>query len=435
MHIAPQDAPGDGTARSAGLTADEIDRIRRDFPLLDSEVNGHRLVYLDSAATSQKPRQVLDAERAYLEHRNAAVHRGAHTLAALATEEFEEAREKVARFVGVDAGEIVWTSNATEGLNLVAYGLGSAAAPASIRVREGDEIVVTESEHHANLIPWQQLALRTGARLRYIPVDDQGALLLETLGDVITERTRVVALAHVSNVLGGVAPLGPVIARAREVGALVVLDACQSVPHLPVDLRALDVDLAVFSGHKMLAPTGIGVLYGRRPVLEALPPFLTGGSMITTVTMEAAEFLPPPQRFEAGTQRISQVVALGAAVDYLEAVGMDRIAEHGRRIGARLVAGLSGITGVRVLGPGAGGDRIGLAAFDLAGVHAHDVGQILDDRGIAVRVGHHCAQPLHRRLGLTASARASGTLHTTDAEIDLLLQGVEDAAAFFGAGR
>ncbi|MBW8027871.1 SufS family cysteine desulfurase [Clavibacter michiganensis subsp. michiganensis] len=433
MHTAPQDAPGDGTGRSAGLTADEIDRIRRDFPLLDSEVNGHPLVYLDSAATSQKPRQVLDAERAYLEHRNAAVHRGAHTLAALATEEFEEAREKVARFVCVDAGEIVWTSNATEGLNLVAYGLGSAAAPASIRVREGDEIVVTESEHHANLIPWQQLALRTGATLRFIPVDDQGALRLETLGDVITERTRVVALAHVSNVLGGVAPLGPVIARAREVGALVVLDACQSVPHLPVDLRALDVDLAVFSGHKMLAPTGIGVLYGRRRVLEALPPFLTGGSMITTVTMESAEFLPPPQRFEAGTQRISQVVALGAAVDYLEAVGMDRIQEHGRRIGARLVAGLSGIRGVRVLGPHE--DRIGLAAFDLAGVHAHDVGQILDDRGIAVRVGHHCAQPLHRRLGLTASTRASGTLHTTDAEIDLLLQGVEDAAAFFGAGR
>lgn len=433
MHTAPQDTPGDAPARSAGLTADEIDRIRRDFPLLDSEVNGHPLVYLDSAATSQKPRQVLDAERAYLEHRNAAVHRGAHTLAALATEEFEEAREKVARFVGVDAGEIVWTSNATEGLNLVAYGLGSAAAPASIRVREGDEIVVTESEHHANLIPWQQLALRTGARLRFIPVDDQGALRLETLGDVITERTRVVALAHVSNVLGGVAPLGPVIARAREVGALVVLDACQSVPHLPVDLRALDVDLAVFSGHKMLAPTGIGVLYGRRAVLEALPPFLTGGSMITTVTMEAAEFLPPPQRFEAGTQRISQVVALGAAVDYLEAVGMDRIQEHGRRIGARLVAGLSGIRGVRVLGPH--DDRIGLAAFDLAGVHAHDVGQILDDRGIAVRVGHHCAQPLHRRLGLTASTRASGALHTTDAEIDLLLQGVEDAAAFFGAGR
>ncbi|CAQ02379.1 SufS family cysteine desulfurase [Clavibacter sepedonicus] len=435
MHTAPQDAPGDGTARSAGLTADEIDRIRRDFPILDTEVNGHPLVYLDSAATSQKPRQVLDAERAYLELRNSAVHRGAHTLAALATEEFEEAREKVARFVGVDASEIVWTSNATEGINLVAYGLGSAAAPESVRVREGDEIVVTESEHHANLIPWQQLALRTGAALRFIPVDDAGALRLETLGDVITDRTRVVALAHVSNVLGGIAQLGPVIARAREVGALVVLDACQSVPHLPVDLRALDVDLAVFSGHKMLAPTGIGVLYGRRRVLEALPPFLTGGSMITTVTMEAAEFLPPPQRFEAGTQRISQVVALGVAVEYLEAVGMDRIAEHGRRIGARLVSGLSGIRGVRVLGSGADGHRVGLAAFDLAGVHAHDVGQILDDRGIAVRVGHHCAQPLHRRLGLTASTRASGTLHTTDAEIDLLLQGVEDAAAFFGAGR
>jgi len=435
MHIAPHDVPAAGPARPAGLTDDEIAALRRDFPLLDTEVNGHPLVYLDSAATSQKPRAVLDAERAYLEHRNAAVHRGAHTLAALATEEFEEAREKVARFVGVDAGEIVWTSNATEGINLVAHGLGEASAPDAIRVRAGDEIVVTESEHHSNLIPWQQLARRTGARLRFIPVDDDGALRLDALDDVITDRTRVVALAHVSNVLGAVAPLASVVARAHAVGALVVLDACQSVPHLPVDLRALDVDLAVFSGHKMLAPTGIGVLYGRRAVLEALPPFLTGGSMITTVTMESAEFLPPPQRFEAGTQRISQVVALGAAVDYLRVVGMDRVAEHGRRLGERLVRGLSGIRGVRVIGPGAGHDRVGLAAFDLAGVHAHDVGQILDDRGIAVRVGHHCAQPLHRRLGLTASTRASGSLYTTDAEIDLFLQGVEDAAAFFGAAR
>ncbi|OUE07369.1 putative cysteine desulfurase [Clavibacter michiganensis] len=435
MHTAPHDVPAAGPARPAGLTDDEIAALRRDFPLLDTEVNGHPLVYLDSAATSQKPRSVLDAERAYLEHRNAAVHRGAHTLAALATEEFEEAREKVARFVGVDAGEIVWTSNATEGINLVAHGLGEASAPDGIRVRAGDEIVVTESEHHSNLIPWQQLARRTGARLRFIPVDDDGALRLDALDDVITDRTRVVALAHVSNVLGAVAPLAAVVARAHAVGALVVLDACQSVPHLPVDLRALDVDLAVFSGHKMLAPTGIGVLYGRRAVLEALPPFLTGGSMITTVTMESAEFLPPPQRFEAGTQRISQVVALGAAVDYLRAVGMDRVGEHGRRLGERLVQGLSGIRGVRVIGPGVGRDRVGLAAFDLDGVHAHDVGQILDDRGIAVRVGHHCAQPLHRRLGLTASTRASGSLYTTDAEIDLFLQGVEDAAAFFGAAR
>ncbi|PPF64836.1 cysteine desulfurase [Clavibacter michiganensis] len=435
MHTAPHDVPAAGSARPAGLTDDEIAALRRDFPLLGTEVNGHPLVYLDSAATSQKPRSVLDAERAYLEHRNAAVHRGAHTLAALATEEFEEAREKVARFVGVDAGEIVWTSNATEGINLVAHGLGEASAPDGIRVRAGDEIVVTESEHHSNLIPWQQLARRTGARLRFIPVDDDGALRLDALDDVITDRTRVVALAHVSNVLGAVAPLAAVVARAHAVGALVVLDACQSVPHLPVDLRALGVDLAVFSGHKMLAPTGIGVLYGRRAVLEALPPFLTGGSMITTVTMESAEFLPPPQRFEAGTQRISQVVALGAAVDYLRAVGMDRVGEHGRRLGERLVRGLSGIRGVRVIGPGAGRDRVGLAAFDLDGVHAHDVGQILDDRGIAVRVGHHCAQPLHRRLGLTASTRASGSLYTTDAEIDLFLQGVEDAAAFFGAAR
>jgi len=402
------------------LTESEILDIRQDFPLLATTVNGSPLVYLDSAATSQKPLAVLDAERDFCLQRNSAVHRGAHTLAALATEEFEEARATVARFVGVDADEIVWTSNATEGINLVAYGQ---------RLQPGDEIVVTESEHHANLIPWQQLAQRTGATLRFIPVDDEGGLRVDLLADIVTERTRVLAFAHVSNVLGTIAPVAELVAAAHDVGAIVVLDACQSVPHLPVDLRALDVDFAVFSGHKMLAPTGIGVLYGRRDLLNALPPFLTGGSMITTVTMEAAEFLPAPQRFEAGTQRVSQAIALATAIDYLSAIGMDRIAAHGTAISNRLLAGLTRIEGVRVLT--GRGDRVGLAAFDVEGVHAHDVGQFLDDRGIAVRVGHHCAQPLHRRLGLTATTRASGSIYTTEAEIDFFLEALAEVRSFF----
>ena len=400
----------------AALTETEVLAIREDFPVLSTTVNGHPLVYLDSAATSQKPLAVLDAERDYYLHRNAAVHRGAHTLAALATEEFEEARATVARFVGVDADEIVWTSNATEGVNLVAYGQ---------RLQPGDEIVVTESEHHANLLPWQQLAQRSGATLRFIPVDDEGGLRTDLLSEIVTEKTRILAFAHVSNVLGTIAPVAELVAAAHAVGAIVMLDACQSVPHLPVSFLELDVDFAVFSGHKMLAPTGIGVLYGRRELLNALPPFLTGGSMITTVTMESAEFLPAPQRFEAGTQRVSQAIAL----DYLSRIGMDRVAAHGTAVSSRLLAGLNRIEGVRVLT--GRGDRVGLAAFDVEGVHAHDVGQFLDDRGIAVRVGHHCAQPLHRRLGLTATTRASGSIYTTDAEIDAFLEALAEVRTFF----
>ena len=404
----------------AALTETEVLAIREDFPVLSTTVNGHPLVYLDSAATSQKPLAVLDAERDYYLHRNAAVHRGAHTLAALATEEFEEARATVARFVGADADEIVWTSNATEGVNLVAYGQ---------RLQPGDEIVVTESEHHANLLPWQQLAQRSGATLRFIPVDDEGGLRTDLLSEIVTEKTRILAFAHVSNVLGTIAPVAELVAAAHAVGAIVMLDACQSVPHLPVSFRELDVDFAVFSGHKMLAPTGIGVLYGRRELLNALPPFLTGGSMITTVTMESAEFLPAPQRFEAGTQRVSQAIALATAIDYLSRIGMDRVAAHGTAVSSRLLAGLNRIEGVRVLT--GRGDRVGLAAFDVEGVHAHDVGQFLDDRGIAVRVGHHCAQPLHRRLGLTATTRARGSIYTTDAEIDAFLEALAEVRTFF----
>lgn len=424
-------------ATTAALSTLDVDAIRQDFPLLTAEVNGRALVYLDSAATSQKPLAVLDAERDFSTSRNSAVHRGAHTLAALATDEFEQARETVASFVGASADEVVWTSNATEGINLVTYALSNAATAgadyAHLALSPGDEIVVTELEHHANLVPWQQLAERTGATLRFIPVDDEGALELGALNEVITDRARVVAVSHVSNVLGGVTPVAAIVARAHAVGALVVLDACQSIPHLPVDLHELDVDFAVFSGHKMLGPTGIGVLYGRRGLLDSLPPFLTGGSMITTVTMESTGFLSAPQRFEAGTQRVSQAIALAAAVDYLTAIGMDGIAAHGSRLSHQLVEGLSSIEGVRVLG--AFGERIGLASFEVEGIHAHDVGQFLDDRGIAVRVGHHCAQPLHRRLGLTASTRASGSIYTTEAEIDFFLESVADARTFFGVAQ
>ncbi len=421
------------------LTEADIAGIRGDFPILSDTVNGHPLVYLDSGATSQRPRQVLDAERSFSEHQNAAVNRGAHTLAALATEAFEDARATVAAFVGVDADEIVWTSNATEGINLIAYGIANAAFEtgelARFALRAGDEIVVTELEHHANLIPWQELARRTGATLRYIPVDDEGALRIDLVDELITERTRILAFTHVSNVLGAISPVDTFVARAHTVGALVVLDACQSAAHLPLDLHALNVDFAVFSGHKVLGPTGIGVLYGKRELLAALPPFLTGGSMITTVTMERAEYLKPPHRFEAGTQRVSQVIALAEAVRYLDAIGMERIAEHSTRLGQRLVDGLARIDGIRILGDRGGAARVGLASVEVAGIHAHDAGQFLDDRGIAVRVGHHCTQPLHRRLGLVASVRASTSIYTTAHEVDFFLETLAEAAPFFGVTK
>lgn len=419
----------------------EVERIRADFPILGESVNGHPLVYLDSGATSQRPVQVLEAEREFVLHRNAAVHRGAHTLAAEATEQFEAARERVAAFIGAQPNELVWTSNATEALNLVAYSISNASlgrgGPAAERFRlgPGDEIVVTEMEHHANLVPWQELAARTGATLRAIGLQDDGTLRLDQAAELIGERTRLVCVTHVSNVLGTVNPVEELVRLAHGVGALVVLDACQSAPHRTLDVVALGIDFAVFSGHKMLGPTGIGALYGRAELLEAMPPFLTGGSMITTVTLDGAEYLPPPQRFEAGTQRVSQAVALAAAVEYLDGVGVERIHEWEAELGQRLVRGLGEIPGIRLLGPGAGVERAGLASFDVDGVHAHDVGQYLDDRGIAVRVGHHCAQPLHRRYGITASTRASVYLYNTPDEVDAFLEGVGGVRAFFGADR
>jgi cysteine desulfurase/selenocysteine lyase len=426
------------TASAGPLSDDEAARLRADFPLLGQEVSGEPLAYLDSGATAQRPRAVLDAERAFLETTNSAVHRGAHTLAALATEAFEEARETVAGLLGASADEVVWTANATDALNLVAYGMANAThgrggEPARrFALRPGDEIVVTEAEHHANLVPWQELAAVTGAVLRAVAVDDDGVWTAADAAAVIGPRTRVVAVAHVSNVTGLVAPVDEVVALAHAVGALVVLDACQSVPHRPVDVRALDVDFLAFSGHKMLGPTGIGVLWGRAELLGALPPFRTGGSMITTVTLDSAEYLPAPQRFEAGTQPVSQAVALAEAVRYLQAVGLDRVQQHEEALAESLVTGLSAIPGVRVVGPPAGVARSGLASFVVDGVHAHDVGQYLDAQGVAVRVGHHCAQPLHRRLGVTATTRASTYLYTTTEDVARLLTGVAGVRAYFG---
>jgi cysteine desulfurase/selenocysteine lyase len=421
------------------LSSAEVARIRADFPALDQAVNGHPLAYLDSGATAQRPWAVLDAERRFLETVNAAVHRGAHTLAALSTEEFEAARETVARFVGAGPEEIVWTANATDALNLVASGIANASrgrgAPASERLalQPGDEILITEAEHHANLIPWQELAAATGATLRWIPVRDDGTYTAQDAAAAMSDKVRILAFAHISNVTGFVAPVAELVELAHAAGAITVLDACQSAPHRHLNLAELGVDFAAFSGHKMLGPTGIGVLYGRSELLQALPPVRTGGSMITTVTMEKTEFLAPPQRFEAGTQPVSQAVALAEAIRYLDAVGPERIEAHERRLARTLVDGLSSIPGIRVVGPAAGEPRAGLVSFDVDGVHAHDVGQLLDAQGIAVRVGHHCAQPLHRRLGLTATTRASTYLYTTDADVDRLLDSVAGVRSYFGA--
>lgn len=420
------------------LTDKEVGRIRNDFPILDQEVNGKPLVYLDSGATSQNPLSVMEAEQEYYEQRNSAVHRGAHTLAVEATDAFEDARTAVAAFIGANDNELVWTQNATAGLNLIAYSFGNASvgkvseAAKKFALAAGDEVLVTEMEHHANLIPWQELCRRTGATLRFIPIHDDGTLDMNAAATLINKNTRVLAFTHVSNVTGVINPVAELTAMAHKVGALVVLDACQSAPHLPLDVKALDVDFAVFSGHKMLAPTGIGGVYGRAELLDAMPPFLTGGSMITTVTMEEAAFLPSPQRFEAGTQPISQAVALAAAANYLHETGMERIHAWEAELGQRLVAGLEGIPGIRVLGPASGIPRAGLASFEVAGVHAHDVGQYLDAAGIAVRVGHHCAQPLHRRLGLSASTRASTYLYNTTADVDAFLASVAGVRGYFG---
>ncbi|MFE3052470.1 cysteine desulfurase [Nocardia sp. NPDC059239] len=407
----------------------DIARIRADFPILSRTVrDGKPLAYLDSGATSQRPLQVLDAEREFLLEHNAAVHRSAHQLAEEANEAYEAARAAIAAFVGVGADEILYTKNATESLNVVAYAFSDDRFP--YRVGPGDEIVITELEHHANLVPWQELARRTGATLKWYGITDEGRIDLDSLE--LSPATKVVAFTHQSNVTGAVADVAELVRRAKEVGAIVVLDACQSVPHMPVDFKALGVDFAAFSGHKMLGPSGVGILYGRRELLEDTPPFITGGSMIETVYMDHSTFAPPPLRFEAGSQMISQVVGLGAAVRYLSEVGMEAVAAHEHSLISAALEGLGEIDGVRIIGPTENVNRGGAVSFLVDGVHAHDVGQILDDQGVAVRVGHHCAWPLHRHFGIAATARASFAVYNTLDEVDQLVAAVRKAQSFFG---
>ena len=409
----------------------DVEAIRADFPILGRVMRGgHRLAYLDSGATSQKPLPVLDAEREFLTTSNGAVHRGAHQLMEEATDAFEQGRADIAGFVGASPQELVFTKNATEALNLVSYVLADNRFEK--RVGPGDIIVTTELEHHANLIPWQELARRSGATLRWYGITEDGQLDLDSL--TLDERVKVVAFTHHSNVTGTGAPVAELVGRAKSVGALTVLDACQSVPHQPVDLPSLDIDFAAFSGHKMLGPTGIGALYGRAGLLDALPPFLTGGSMIETVTMESATYAQAPQRFEAGTQMISQVVGLAAAARYLDGIGMAAVQAHEHLLVAATLEGLAGIPQVRILGPTDPALRRSPVAFVVEGVHAHDVGQVLDDDGVAVRVGHHCAAPLHRRFGVAATVRASFAVYNTLDEVDRLIAGVRRAIAFFDRG-
>ncbi|MCM3921267.1 cysteine desulfurase [Frankia sp. AiPs1] len=430
---------GGGADLAAGF---DVEQVRKDFPILARTVHDDLpLVYLDSAATSQKPLAVLDAERAYYELHNANVHRGIHVLAEEATGLYEATRDKVAAFIGAtDRREVVFTKNSTEALNLVAYAMSNAettgAEAQRFRIGPGDEIVVTEMEHHSNLVPWQMLARRTGATLRWIGLTDDGRLNLDNLDAVITDRAKVVSMVHQSNILGTVNPVARIVARAREVGALTVLDGSQSVPHMPIDVAALGVDFLAFTGHKMCAPTGVGVLWGRYDLLEVMPPFLGGGEMIEIVTMEGSTYAAPPHRFEAGTPMISQVVGLGAAVDYLTALGMPAIAAHEHAVTGYALDALATVPGTRIIGPPTDIDRGGAISFvlhDEAGraIHPHDVGQLLDERGIAVRVGHHCARPVCLRFGVPATTRASFHLYTTTGEVDALVEGLHGVRRFF----
>lgn len=415
----------------------DVPRIKEDFPIFGRLIRGdHRLVYLDSAATSQKPLEVLDAERDFYLKHNSAAHRGAHQLAEEATEAFESARKKVASFLGAkNENEIIFTKSATESINLVAYSLGNAETSSRFHIRRGDRIVVSEMEHHANLIPWQELARRTGAELKWFSVTDEGRLDLSNLDQLITAQTKIVALTHQSNVLGTIndfsGEFSSISAKCREVGALFLIDACQSVPHFAVDVQKLDCDFLAFSGHKALAPTGVGVLWGRQELLDQMPPFLTGGSMIETVTMQAATYLAAPKRFEAGVPNMAQAVGLAAAINYLERIGLARIHEHELELTRLAISGLSEIPGLSIVGPVDQHDRGGVLSFTLEGVHPHDVGQALDQYGIAVRTGHHCAWPLMRRFKVVATTRASFYLYNDESDVRALIDGVARARKYF----
>jgi cysteine desulfurase/selenocysteine lyase len=416
------------------MSSFDVASVRADFPILRREINGHPLVYLDSANTSQKPRQVLNALLDYHERHNANVSRSVHTLGTESTTAYEGARAKVAAFIGAASpDEIVFTKNSTEAINLLAYSMGNASTQADadprFRLGPGDEIVISEMEHHSNIVPWQLLAQRTGATLRWFGVTDDGRL--DENSSPISPRTKIVSLVHMSNILGTINDVSRIIADAHAVGALVMLDCSQSVPHLPIDVAALGADFIAFTGHKMLAPTGIGALWGRFELLEAMPPVLGGGSMIETVTMAATTFAPPPARFEAGTPPIAEAIGLGAAVDYLSALGMQAVHDHEQEITAYALKALGAIPGVRIFGPGTPEGRGGTVSFAVDGVHPHDVGQILDDLGVEVRVGHHCARPVCARFGVAAMTRASFYLYTTTDEIDALAHGVEQVRKVF----
>ncbi|HEX2773321.1 MAG TPA: cysteine desulfurase [Micromonosporaceae bacterium] len=414
----------------------DVSAVRADFPILDREVNGHPLVYLDSANTSHKPRQVLDAMREHYERHNANVSRSVHTLGTEATEAYEAARAKVARFVNApSADEVVFTKNSTEAINLVAYAFSNASAdPAAdprFRLGPGDEVVISEMEHHSNIVPWQLLCERTGATLRWFGVTDGGRLDESNLDELITERTKLVSLVHMSNILGTVNPTARITERVRQVGALLMLDCSQSVPHLPMDVVDYDADFIVFTGHKMCGPTGIGVLWGRAELLAAMPPVFGGGSMIETVAMAGSTFAPPPARFEAGTPPIAQAVGLGAAVDYLSSIGMRAIQWHEKQLTAYALDALATVPGLRIFGPTVPVGRGGTISFALDGIHPHDVGQVLDALGVQVRVGHHCARPVCTRFNVVAMTRASFYLYTTAAEVDALVSGLEQVRKVF----
>lgn len=407
--------------------------IAKDFPILGRTIrDGKKLVYLDSGATSQKPNSVIDAESNFYRQHNAAAHRGAHQLAEEATTAMENARAIVAKFIGADVDEVVFTKSATEALNLVAYAMGNAPAGNRFHLDSSHSIVVTEMEHHANLIPWQQLASRTGATLKWFEVNPEGRLDLSNINQVITEDTKVVALTHQSNVLGTIIPLENIVKRAHQVGAVVVLDACQSVPHMSVDVKELGIDFLAFSGHKTVGPTGVGIFWGRAELLNELPPFLTGGSMIETVTMTSATWAPAPRKFEAGVPNMAQAVGLGVALEYLTSVGMDEIHKHEVDLTRYGIEKLSEIKDLRIIGPRELDMRGGTLSFTVGEIHPHDLGQYLDSQGIAVRTGHHCAWPLTRKLGVPATTRASFYLYNTRSDVDALTAGILGAQKYFG---
>ncbi|MFM2136883.1 MAG: hypothetical protein RJA84_11 [Actinomycetota bacterium] len=407
-----------------------VAKVRQDFPIFERTIrDGKKLVYLDSGATSQKPLSVIDAESNFYKFHNAAVHRGAHQLAEEATDAFEGARLKVAKFLGAHEDEIVFTKSATESLNLIAYAMGNAEPGNRFHLSNKNRIVVTEMEHHANLIPWQQLAARTGAELKWFEVTPDGRLDLSNIDAIITEGTKVVSITHQSNVLGTINPLEAIVKRAHEVGAVVVLDACQSVPHMPINVTELGVDFLAFSGHKAVGPTGVGVLWSS--LLNDLPPYLFGGSMIETVTMTSATWAPAPRKFEAGVPNMAQAVGLGAAIDYLTSLGMDKVFQHEVELTGYLLNGLMEIPELSIVGPTTTQSRGGSVSFTVGQIHPHDLGQFLDSQGVAVRTGHHCAWPLTRKLGVPATTRASLYLYNDESDCDALFAAIRGAQGYF----